>query len=199
VTDPKPSPAGEPSEDFIMFKDKAARDNRISKRDQVEKLREVLTGKTLAYLPQDGIGDIENAWEYLDQAFGNPYTLLNFRLNKIREMVGLTNMVEENDPQFAADWYLEFEGMVDSIVKLGARDITLGMSCFNVNTIYTITQKLPFQLVSKSYELNAKGEEKLKQILGLIKKARVKALNRATDMTNKALTPSPKSKSLATW
>ena len=87
--------------------------------------------------------------------------------------------------------------MVDSIVKLGTRDLTLGMSCFNVNTIYTITQKLPFQLISKSYELKAKGEEKLKQILDLIKKARVKGLNRATDMTNivhMALTPSPKSK-----
>ena len=159
-----------------MFKEKfskAAQDNMISRRDQVEKLREVLTGKALANLPPDGVMDIDQAWEYLEQAFGNPYTLLNFRLNKIRETV------EENDPQFAADWYLAFEGVVDSIVKLGTRDLTLGMSCFNVDTIFTIIQKLPFHLVSKSYELNARGEEKLKQILDLIKRARVKALKRA--------------------
>ena len=70
-----------------MFKEKfskAAQDNMISRRDQVEKLREVLTGKALANLPPDGIMDIDQAWEYLEQAFGNPYTLLNFRLNQIR-------------------------------------------------------------------------------------------------------------------
>ena len=169
----------------------------ISRRDQVEKLREVLTGKALANLPPDGIMDIDQAWEYLEQAFGNPYTLLNFRLNKIRETVGLSDKVEENYPQFAADWYLAFGGVVDSIVKLGTRDLTLGMSCFNVDTIFTIIQKLPFHLVSKSYGLNARGEEKLKQILDLIKRARVKTLNRATDMTNMApmaLTPTPKPK-----
>ena len=121
-------------------------------------------------------------------------------LNKIRETVGLSDRVEENYPQFAADWYLAFVGVVDSIVKLGSRDLTLGMSCFNVDTIFTIIQKLPFHLVSKSYGLNARGEEKLKQILGLIKRARVKTLNRATDMTNMApmapmaLTPTPKPK-----
>ena len=52
---------GDPSEDFIMFKEKfsmAARDNRMSRRDQVEKLREVLTDKALANLPSNAIGTL---------------------------------------------------------------------------------------------------------------------------------------------
>ena len=52
---------GDPSEDFIMFKEKfsmAARDNRMSRRDQVEKLREVLTDKALANLPPNAIGTL---------------------------------------------------------------------------------------------------------------------------------------------
>jgi hypothetical protein len=52
---------GDPSEDFIIFKEKfsmAARDNRMSRRDQVEKLREVLTDKALANLPPNAIGTL---------------------------------------------------------------------------------------------------------------------------------------------
>ena len=93
--DTKPCPvklptfAGLAFEDFIIFKDrftKAARDNKIPRTDQVEKLCEVLTGKALAYLPQEGIGDIDLAWEYLEQAFGNPYTILNFHLAQFMSM-----------------------------------------------------------------------------------------------------------------
>ena len=65
--DTKPCPvklhtfAGLTFEDFIIFKDrftKAAQDNKIPRTDQVEKLREVLTGKALAYLPQECIGTL---------------------------------------------------------------------------------------------------------------------------------------------
>ena len=48
--------AGLRSEDFLMFKDKftkAAGDNKISRTDQTEKLREVLTDKALAHLPKE--------------------------------------------------------------------------------------------------------------------------------------------------
>ena len=50
--------SGNPSEDFITFKDKfkkAAEDNRISKTDQLEKLREALTGNAATRIPPDGV------------------------------------------------------------------------------------------------------------------------------------------------
>ena len=58
-----PTFAGLANEDFVIFRDRftrAARD-RISKIDQVDKLCEVLTGKALAYLPPEGIEDIDTA------------------------------------------------------------------------------------------------------------------------------------------
>ena len=51
-----PTYAGLTSEDFITFRDKftkAAVDNKISRTDRVEKLREYLTGKALANIPQE--------------------------------------------------------------------------------------------------------------------------------------------------
>ena len=50
--------SGNPSEDFITFKDKfekADEDNRISKTDQLEKLREALTGNAATRIPPDGV------------------------------------------------------------------------------------------------------------------------------------------------
>ena len=63
-----PSYSGAISEDFFAFKDtfhRAAADNRISRRDQVEKLRECLTGRAAANLPLSGLRDIEEAWHLL--------------------------------------------------------------------------------------------------------------------------------------
>jgi hypothetical protein len=67
-----PTFAGLASEDFIIFRDRftrAAR-NRIHTNDQVDQLREALAGKALTCLPQ-GVEDIDIAWEYLGQAFGD--------------------------------------------------------------------------------------------------------------------------------
>jgi hypothetical protein len=80
-----PSYSGYASEDLIAFKDKfqkAAVDNTISRRDQVEKLRECLTGRAAANLPLNGLRDIEEAWRFLQEAFGNSYTSLNYRLSR---------------------------------------------------------------------------------------------------------------------
>ena len=107
--DTKPCPVKFPNfsglacEDFIIFKDKftkAGQDNKISRTDQVEKLCEVLIGKALAHLPTVGISSIDHAWEYLEQAFGNPHTILNFRLAKVRSMPSLTDKI---DTQGAGD------------------------------------------------------------------------------------------------
>jgi hypothetical protein len=99
-------------------------------------------------------------------------------------MPSLTDKIEEIDPQGAADWYLDIETAVDSILKLGGKSQELQFMAFNAKNIFTITSKLPFNLLTRTYELDSQGEEKLKQVLQLIKKARVKATGRATDMVN---------------
>ena len=59
-----PTYAGLVSEYFISLRDKftkAAENNRISRSDQIEKLCELLTGKALANLPQEGVKNINHA------------------------------------------------------------------------------------------------------------------------------------------
>ena len=89
----KPCPAelptfgGTTSEDFIVFEDgfkTAVTDNRVSKSDQLGKLRKALIGDAANRVPPEGITSVDVAWTILETAFGDPAAHLNFRLNTMR-------------------------------------------------------------------------------------------------------------------
>ena len=193
LLDTKPCPvkfptfAGLANEDFVIFRDRfttAAQARGISRIDQVDKLRDMLTGKALAYLPKEGIGDIDVAWEYLSQVYGNSHTILNFHLAKLVGMPGMTDEIMETNPQDAADWFLDMEILVDSILRVGVRSQELQWLTFSRETMFhCIISKLPYRLLDRTYELDTQGEEKLRQVLQLIRRARANAQARATDIT----------------
>ena len=125
--------------------------------------------------------DIQEAWTVLDAAFGNPRTLLNYRLKKVRSMPGLTDTLLQSDPGFTATWYLDFGAAVEDIYDLGAKRASLEHTCFNPETI---TDKLPF---SDSYLLsdsNLEGKAHLKEIINMIKKRKANAQKRANNKYN---------------
>ena len=112
-----------PSEDFITFKDKfekASKDNGIYKTDQLEKLREALTGNAASHIPPADIDSVDSAWTILEKAFGNALNLLNFCK--------------------AAALFLPYKKAVESILRLGDRSNTLGMQggLCNTTMIYKI-------------------------------------------------------------
>ena len=48
-------------------------------------------------------------------------TVLNFHLARLVGMAGMTEEFMETNPQDAADWFLEVEILVDSILRVGVR------------------------------------------------------------------------------
>ena len=65
-----PNYAGRESEKFSIFRDQfteAAKDNRVPRSDQADKLREVLTDRDLQHLPR-AFKDIDEAWLAPDTA-----------------------------------------------------------------------------------------------------------------------------------
>ena len=102
-----PTYSGSPSEDFITFKDKfekAAEDNRTSKTDQLEKLRETLTGNAAS---------LHTGWSQLTSPgqFWRRHliTHLNFRLGVMKSTQPLTDKSIETDPNKAATWFLQYK------------------------------------------------------------------------------------------
>ena len=101
-----PTFAGLAHEHFVIFKNKyttAAQARGISRIDQVEKLRDRLTGKASAYLPKEGIGDIDAAWEYLGQVYGDSYSILNFYLAPQTPGIVTTSLACRGEGRVAQD------------------------------------------------------------------------------------------------
>ena len=81
----------------------------------------------------------------LDAAFGNPRTLLNYRLKKVRSTPGLTDTLLQSDPGFTATWYLDFGAAVEEIFELGTKYPGLEHDCYNPYEINRIIEKLSFR------------------------------------------------------
>jgi hypothetical protein len=141
----------------------------------VEKLRECLTGRAAANLPLNGLRDIEEAWQFLQEAFGNPHTSLNYRISRIRETPGLTDKLLGTDPAYAATWFLDYEKAVKEVLNLGDRGPELEAVAFSAPALYTITSKLPSTMIDEICGAKRYGKPMLNTIIEVISKARMKA------------------------
>ena len=80
-----PTFAGLPSEDYVKFKEtmeQRFRENKVKRKEQVSKLRENLKGSALGRVPE-GVKDIEEAFDRLNEAFVNPSKVMGFNLKAL--------------------------------------------------------------------------------------------------------------------
>ena len=191
-----PGYAGLESEDFFSFKTEfleAAKDHRIPRSEQPCKLREVLTGRAVQHLPRS-CKDIDAVWEALEDAFGDPWTLLNHKLRNVQSMEVLTDAINEADPSYTKNWFLDYGAAVEDILELGSRSTKLAMSCFSTNTLSLIMCKLPFHVEEQVYDSELTGKSLLEEISAIIKSRRINAHRRAVGK-NRTLIFSPSSPS----
>ena len=116
-----PSFSGEPGEDLVKFKLKMAecfQKNQVPKSDQLDKLRENLTGAALKRVP-DTVKELSVAWQNLNEAFGSPIVVLKERLKSLTKVGSIP-------PDTAASkqitWYHDFESVMQDIIDLGTTD-----------------------------------------------------------------------------
>merc|ERR1711954_251061 len=80
---------GKDSEDFSRFKEnieKGFKTNRISRDEQIIKLRECLKGYARKLVPDSNVTEIKEAWRILKQAFGNPIKIINQRMEALMKL-----------------------------------------------------------------------------------------------------------------
>ena len=66
-----PTFSGKDSEDFSKFKldmEDAFKTNRISKKEQIKKLRECVKGQARKLIPDSDVTEVAHAWEILKKA-----------------------------------------------------------------------------------------------------------------------------------
>ena len=84
--------SGKDFEDFSKFHadmEDGFKTNRISRKEQIHKLRECLKGQARKLIPDSNVTDVSTAWEILKKAYGNPIKIIKQRkdaLLKLGEM-----------------------------------------------------------------------------------------------------------------
>merc|ERR1719209_295346 len=184
-----PTFSGSQSEDFLEFLEKFSKAviaNKIPKEDQLDKLREVLSGKAKAQVPAK-TEDIDRAWELLRSAFGDPMLLLKYRKQALAKIGAYPENATKNNPQKVVEWCLEMERAIDDVVKLGDREARLEFVTFNDDTINEVVYLFPMRLVFKMEKLDLECRDKLLAISSIVEEERkvlqkvaIRALNSST-------------------
>ena len=166
--------SGAPGDDFSEFQDKfekAVVANRIPKSDQLEKLRESLRGKAKTQVSLK-IESIDEAWDLLKTAFGDPMTLLKFRKQALSKLGVYPDALTRTNPQKIVDWCLDIERHIMDLIKLGDKDTRMEMVAFNDDTINSLIDMFPVRLQFKMDRLDCDGREKLEAIQNLVEEER---------------------------
>ena len=173
-----PTFEGRVDEDFAKFKDEvedAFIQNRVSKSNKFKKLREVLKGHAKKLVPESLTGSIDEAWEVLDKAFGNPQRLMNYRRDTLLKLGPLPKASVKDGDKAQVEWYLQVETSVKGIIELGKKSVSLDRTAFNDNNIGVIIKMFPRHLQDKLMECEGQGVALLDAILKKIIEFRKKA------------------------
>ena len=122
-----PTFSGKDYEDFSKFKldmEDGFKTNRISKKEQIHKLRECVKGQARKLIPDSNVTDVGTAWEILQESYGNPIKIIKQQkeaLLKLGELPsGRVKGQDDLRPQIA--WYLDITTFLKELIELGKKN-----------------------------------------------------------------------------
>ena len=179
-TDPVKLPVfkGEDHEDYIKFKDEMEKGfvlNRVSKDDQLPKLRECLRKHALNLVPESTVTKVEDAWKVLDQAFGDATKLLKHRWQELANLDVLPGYNQSRGHKLQIEWYLKVENTLRNIISLGQRSVKLGDEVFRDASICTVLTMFPVRIRTKLKKCPGERMQKMEAILEKVAELRVEA------------------------
>ena len=170
-----PKYSGDPNDDFTKFQkemQKAFLQNRVTRSDQVAKLRESLSGHAKQLIPNT-MEDINAAWDVLGAAFGDPARVMKARKDKIislgsyppagRGAVALKKQVE---------WLMSMELVLEDIVELGCRSLDMDREAFSGWTISRILSLFPLTIQADLSVVKGDGKQRVIGIINELKNLR---------------------------
>ena len=172
-----PTFSGKDFEDFSKFKldmEDGFKTNRISKKEQIQKLRECLNGQARKLVPDSNVTDLGTAWEVLHKAYGNPIKIIRHRkeaLLKLGEMP--SDRVEgQNDlwPQIA--WFLDITTFLKELIELGKKNSEYRDLAFAQDFAAQLRRSFPTNLCRKLRKCEGEGLELFENMLVKIEEFR---------------------------
>ena len=172
-----PSFSGLPSEDYLKFKETMEvrfRENKVKKKEQVSKLRECIKGAALARVP-DGVKDIQEAFNRLNEAFGNPSKVMNYNLKALEDLGSMPSEKLPNGQLSYAkkiEWLLKLEVILGKIIDLSERSSKLAHEAFSSSTYRKLWARFPTQVLDKLVKVPGEDGVRMQGILDKIKEMR---------------------------
>ena len=175
-----PTFSGKDFEDFSKFKidmQDGFKTNRVSKKEQIHKLRECLKGQARKLIPDSNVTDVGTAWEVLQKAYGNPIKIIKQRkeaLLKLGRMPG--GVVKGQDdlrPQIA--WFLDITTFLKELIELGKKNSEYKDVAFSNEFAAQLRYIFPLKLRHKLRKCEGEGLELFESILVKIEELRENA------------------------
>ena len=170
-----PTFEGKDDEDFARFKEEMVRGfvhNRVTKVDQLLKLRECLRGHAKKLVPDSLTQDIVEAWKVLDKAFGDPVRLIKCKTDALSRMEPLPRENGKKGVKGQVEWYIELESLLSNLLVLGRSSIQLGMIVFQPLFINDIYNLFPTSLANKLIKCEGDADVHFENVLAKISKLR---------------------------
>ena len=165
-----PTFGGKDHEDFSKFKEdieKGFKTNRITRDEQIIKLRECLKGCARKLVPDSNVTDIKEAWRILKQAFGNPIKIINQRKEALMKLGMKPNSVTNLDAEIA--WYIDMTTFLREIIHLGIKNPDYSELIFTNQFAMEIRQLFPYRrLKNKLRKCRGQGQTHLENMLELM-------------------------------
>ena len=170
---------GQDDEDFVKFRElveKAFVQNRTSKADKLAKLREVLRGHAKKLVPFSLTNNIDDAWEALTKAYGDPARLMQNRKDALLKLGPLPRDNAKDGRRSQIEWYLQMEAILRSITDLGNKTNAMYGEAFSATTFRTIQKQFPPNLMKKLMKCTGDfGPDLMEQFLEKISNMRSEA------------------------
>ena len=165
--------AGKDFEDFAKFKDKLERAFKLAKvsRDmKVDKLRMLLSGHAKDLVP-DTVKNLDEAYKLLDEAFGDPSRLVDFKLKVLGELGQLPSSEKKGGYKAQISFYIKLQGVLEDLIALGSKNEDLASLAFHRSTSHTLANRFPANLRNKLILKHSKlkGKAQLTAMLETIK------------------------------
>ena len=144
----------------------------------MDKLREALKGHAKKLVPQSITNNIDEAWEILGKAFGDPIRLMKYRKDSLVKLGTLPRDNAKGGVKAQVVWYLEAEALIQNILDLGKKSPALDREAFSISTINMILRMFPSHIMTKLNKCQGDGSDKVCAMLKKISILRSDAQSR---------------------
>ena len=163
-----PTFGGQTDEDYLKFETEvkeAMRTNKVIRKDQIKKLREVLKGQAKTIIP-DSIQDVDQAFSILSHMYGCPSRLVKARKNKLSSLGSFPKPGSKSTSHIKSqlEWLLALELLLTELFELADKDEDSYCEVFNATMLRSIKTYFPIKNLGDMSKFSGSVKEKLEQL-----------------------------------